>query len=1020
MSAAVVASSSSSSSSDHNSSEDCNKDEHKEVSEDKSGSNHSIEPLPNTEALNSPATLATLIPSQYSNFKNEGQPSTVVPIYKQLSQQNQFIGNRTANNPCSFETIGNKLGGDGVGYTGNANNTVQAHHSKTVEENRSCELANQQRQLAPPLPKNLCRILTEVATSGTSSLLPWREDGNQLNGNSSNSNKNYSCGHNTPQQANVFHKHGHGTSSHHQRSGNIRESYKRARTSSSHSRSSMGSKHQLLHRHFYSSGGSVSATATATMATETGNSAAAFNGSTRSHVVTAAGQIKATKGSSSAHQSLKNCLHNCHLVNHRLTDTGSGGGRKRPLFLLRTTNSGATSSANIFSPGSVGSGRTSGSEHEDTSQYECDSEGTSATSNSEISFEQGRNSARGGGGSASGNNQTSERNQSTRKRRGLALQEGVAGGFPFTNTAMELPGQLQYKCLKEAFRTALNLVLDYFYKNRGYKLSPAELKSNVFFSKEHITATTAMDSKRRADEPYNDTKRSSSDAVADDGEYRAKLITSRETMMREGIFSMNGPRQADGQLEIRNDNRSHQKEDVFFQRRKQRLLGMLGKAESESKPTPSSQALSVPGSIETGCNDNEPPFTIQRVAEVLIAAERYYAQTHKLCNCLEKLLLVTSSTSAFGGSAGGQTSQSRQEETEHAALLDEKGRLRSEFILSHRRPLQKTWSPLSDDAEAASCLTEGTQSEKDLSLERHLHITAEIGDRERADEVEEGAQNHQGVGPLDEELSREMLEAAARASLRTKFDHVGIDPHSSAVNSRDARSVAENRGMTNSPPPPSLGMTCNSAIVLPGGHSGLLRQHNHGSPTSPDRDQLYSLVRTPSPILFNNSGCESSPPSMAPLHANIQLMQMHHPVAMTGVSPYQLMAFSASVSGSVPGPVPGSATKDMDVESRSSASSDVDSESDVSFDDSASDRSDGSDSGQHYEPLTAARAMALNRMQQQQRLQSRVLTSLQQHGGGGEAYRPPADSEYQSGDSMDSTRAEDSGGSDSSSSDHAD
>lgn len=108
---------------------------------------------------------------------------------------------------------------------------------------------------------------------------------------------------------------------------------------------------------------------------------------------------------------------------------------------------------------------------------------------------------------------------------------------------------------------------------------------------------------------------------------------------------------------------------------------------------------------------------------------------------------------------------------------------------------------------------------------------------------------------------------------------------------------------------------------------------------------------------------------------------------------------------------------------RSSASnSDVDSESDdVSLDDSASDRSDGSDSGSapHFEPFTAARAMALNRIQQQQRLQSRVLTSwssLHQS----EGFRPPADLEYQSGDSIDSMRAEDSGGSDSSSSDIAD
>jgi hypothetical protein len=105
------------------------------------------------------------------------------------------------------------------------------------------------------------------------------------------------------------------------------------------------------------------------------------------------------------------------------------------------------------------------------------------------------------------------------------------------------------------------------------------------------------------------------------------------------------------------------------------------------------------------------------------------------------------------------------------------------------------------------------------------------------------------------------------------------------------------------------------------------------------------------------------------------------------------------------------------------SNSDADSESDdVSLDDSASDRSDGSDSGSatHHEPFTAARAMALNRMQQQQRLQSRALTSLNSLNRTSDGFRPPADSEYQSGDSMDSTRAEDSGGSDSSSSDLAD
>jgi hypothetical protein len=55
------------------------------------------------------------------------------------------------------------------------------------------------------------------------------------------------------------------------------------------------------------------------------------------------------------------------------------------------------------------------------------------------------------------------------------------------------------------------------------------------------------------------------------------------------------------------------------------------------------------------------PFTLQRMAEVLLAPTRYYKQTHKLCNCLEKLLMVTSSIQDFGGSGGGQTLQTRRE-----------------------------------------------------------------------------------------------------------------------------------------------------------------------------------------------------------------------------------------------------------------------------------------------------------------------------------------------------------------------
>jgi hypothetical protein len=320
-------------------------------------------------------------------------------------------------------------------------------------------------------------------------------------------------------------------------------------------------------------------------------------------------------------------------------------------------------------------------------------------------------------------------------------------------------------------------------------------------------------------------------------------------------------------------------------------------------------------------------------------------------------------------------------------------------------------SPVSDDggSEAASVNAEHASSDTKGTLSNETH-SGTVADED--DETEQ----RQGNSFIDSELSQEMLEAAARASLRSKFDHVGID---AAVVSRQARTTADKRSMTNSPPPPSLGLSPNPGLVLPIVHGGMLRQHGHAalSPTSPDKDRL--IVRAPSPIHLSLSPAGSPPmTSMPGSHGSIPLLQMQHSAALSGLGSFQLAGYgSLGAGGSLLGHGPSS--RDGDVESRSSASSDVDSESDASFDDSASD---GSDSGHLYEPFTAARAMALNRMQQQQRIQSRVLTSLHLHGGigTGDGIRPPADSEYQSGDSIDSTRAEDSGGSDSSLSDMAD
>lgn len=237
--------------------------------------------------------------------------------------------------------------------------------------------------------------------------------------------------------------------------------------------------------------------------------------------------------------------------------------------------------------------------------------------------------------------------------------------------------------------------------------------------------------------------------------------------------------------------------------------------------------------------------------------------------------------------------------------------------------------------------------------------------------------------------------------------------------------------MTSSPPLPGLNMTSAAAnISIPnhGGVNGFVRQHlsEQQPPQNPDHQ---SVARVGSPILFPHG----NEPHLETTSTNMHMLQLHHAVALAGATLNRtgnlptlenLMTIDANSISQMRSQTNAAGPGSESTDGRSSASnSDIDSESDdISFDDSASDRSDGSDSGStsaHYEPFTAARAMALNRMQQQQRLQSRVLTSLGTSAQG-EGFRPLADSEYQSGDSIDSTRTEDSGGSDSSSSDMTD
>jgi len=688
-------------------------------------------------------------------------------------------------------------------------------------------------------------------------------------------------------------------------------------------------------------------------------------------------------------------------------NNSSSNSRKRPLVFVRTnsttasTNSSSnitnatvtSSSSKIYSntpnsmgglyssaPSSVGSGRSTGSEPEyDSAQYECDSEGTSATTNSEISARKTTRAKRSG----ATNTQSAQFNGGLDTWTDTAT---VCDGEDENNSvdgSNAIPGS-PYKTLQTAFRGALGLVLDHFYQNssNGYKLSPAEKKRNERLA---------------------------------------------ETLNRNS--NNNGISTNDFDATIKSDKMSSLlSSEYVFQRRRQRLMAML-------LPTISQ------GGQER--NIEEPPFTIQRIAEVLVAPNRYYTQTHKLCNCLEKLLLVNSSTDSFGGSTGGDTSLRRREERELAALADEKGRQESKL---RERRIANSKSPTLDEFVAYDNLEPLSISRSTpnnlLMLEQSSAQNPNWKARSNKDTMAMNVQSTTSqkrimTASSDSPTLRDMVDLS-RASLRTKFGHGGTEGQHSdpnTANENDAHGIGVNRQLTNSPPLPGINMAPdvatgpNISVARHEDTNGYSRQHLAEQQQNEDHELA---TRVTSPILFAPG---NDPNLEAAAASNMNMLQFHHAVALAGVSLNRqpnpsplnnLMTIDASTISQMrsqaytSGTGPGSESTD----GRSSASnSDIDSESDdISLDDSASDRSDGSDSGSsnaHHEPFTAARAMALNRMQQQQRLQSRFLTSLgTSHQGDG--FRPPADSEYQSGDSIDSTRAEDSGGSDSSSSDLAD
>jgi hypothetical protein len=250
-----------------------------------------------------------------------------------------------------------------------------------------------------------------------------------------------------------------------------------------------------------------------------------------------------------------------------------GSGRTLPLFstslgtlaaLGSSTATTMTGSAYASAPSLVGSGRTSGGEPDSNSTHcECDSERTPATTNSEAGIER------------------------LRKSRQMAVLQQRAEA-PCIPSGEEDTGHagVPYRTLQGAFRVALGLVLDHFYHNLGgYKLSLAE-------ERRHRTLKTSGTTAGGSQWSENQLRRGCGGDKVD--EFSKGSLT-----LAAGIF----------------------------QQRRQRLMMML---------LPSSMQTDMNGSfpsMQTDMNgsfrrrkhprgNDDPPFTIQRIAEVLVSPER--------------------------------------------------------------------------------------------------------------------------------------------------------------------------------------------------------------------------------------------------------------------------------------------------------------------------------------------------------------------------------------------------------------
>jgi hypothetical protein len=199
-----------------------------------------------------------------------------------------------------------------------------------------------------------------------------------------------------------------------------------------------------------------------------------------------------------------------------------------------------------------------------------------------------------------------------------------------------------------------------------------------------------------------------------------------------------------------------------------------------------------------------------------------------------------------------------EQETEQAAVSDKRGRQEGD---RRNKRLRRRLSSSSDDEKSsqhANSSKEG-RSGDDATGRKQADDSAE--------QKGETRESHMGQHEGSEEMSsREIMEAAARASLRSKFDHVGVDPHSPGAVVRST-----------SPPPPSL-LLCSASSAMAHGAGFVRGVSGQGESDSLSHHNGQNIMP------FFSAQNESGTPIQS-LHANhsIHLLQMHHAAALVGI-----------------------------------------------------------------------------------------------------------------------------------------